>query len=193
MRAAQQPLIVATRNEHKLAELRRMLPDVTLEALPEGIESPEENGASFAENALIKAQAAARATSRAAIADDSGLEAEALGGRPGIHSARYAGAHGDDAANLRKLLGEVPAGSALRYVCVLAYVEPGGAEETFEGYCTGTRAHVPRGEGGFGYDPIFVPDADDGVRTMAELTAAEKDAISHRGAALRAFSSWLRV
>lgn len=186
-------LVVATRNAHKLAELSRMLPGVELLALPGNVVLPEETGTTFAENALIKARAAARATGRAAIADDSGLEADALGGRPGIHSARYAGSHGDDGANLSKLRAEVPAGSGLRYACVLAYAEPGGVERTFPGHSAGVMAVAARGNGGFGYDPVFVPGSDAGGRTMAELSPAEKDAISHRGTALRAFAAWLDV
>ncbi|MGB2710941.1 MAG: non-canonical purine NTP pyrophosphatase, partial [Conexibacter sp.] len=118
--------------------------------------------------------------------------AAALGGRPGIRSARYAGERASDAENLAKLLREAPAGSALAYVCALAYVEPrSGAEQLFEGRCTGTLAQTPRGAGGFGYDPAFVPDDDAGERTMAELSDAEKDAISHRGRAGRALLAWL--
>ena len=180
-------LLLATRNAHKLREFARLLPGVELDGLPQGLESPEETGETYAENALIKARAAARATGRVAIADDSGVEAEALGRRPGVRSARYAGETASDGENLAKLRAEVPAGSALRYVCVIARVTPDGGEELFEGACEGTMAPEARGERGFGYDPIFVP-ADDVAqgRTMAELDDAEKDAISHRGRAARA-------
>jgi XTP/dITP diphosphohydrolase len=184
-------LVLATRNDHKLREFRRLLGDLQIDALPDDVELPHETGTTYSENAFLKARAAAAATGRTAIADDSGVEAEALGGRPGIHSARFAGPAADDAANLAKLLDEAPAGSGLRYVCVIAHVEPGGAEREFEGTCAGTLAAEPRGDRGFGYDPAFVPHDAGGGRTMAELTDAEKDAISHRGRAARALRSWL--
>lgn len=189
-------LVVATRNAHKLRELERIVAragaDVALELLPDDVTLPPEDGETFAANALGKARAAAAATRRPAIADDSGIEAAALGGRPGVRSARFAGPDADDAANLAKLLREAPAGSALAYVCALAYVDPAsGVERVFEGRCTGTLAARPRGERGFGYDPAFIPDDDAGERTMAELDDAEKDAISHRGRALRALLDWL--
>ncbi len=184
-------LLLATRNAHKLREFGRLLPGVELDGLPADGEGPAETGETYAENALIKAHAAARATGRAAIADDSGIEAEALGWQPGVRTARYAGENAGDAENLAKLHDEAPAGSPLRYVCVIAHVTPQGAERLFEGRCTGTLAPHPRGTGGFGYDPLFVPDDAPG-RTMAELSDAEKDAISHRGHAARALLAWLR-
>jgi XTP/dITP diphosphohydrolase len=183
-------LLLATRNAHKLREFERLLPGVALDPLPDEAESPEETGETYAENALIKARAAAEATGRTAFADDSGIESEALGWRPGVRTARYAGEHATDAENLAKLHQEAPAGSNLRYVCVIAHVTPEGAEHVFEGRCTGTLAATPSGAGGFGYDPLFVPDEAAG-RTMAELTDAEKDAISHRGNAARALLAWL--
>jgi XTP/dITP diphosphohydrolase len=128
-----------------------------------------------------------------AIADDSGIEAYALGGRPGVYSARFAGEGASDEENLAKLLREVPGDGDRRvaYVCALAYVEPGGEEHVVEGRCEGLLTTEPRGSGGFGYDPAFVPaDRDDG-RTMAELSPEEKDAISHRGRAARALREWL--
>ena len=185
-------LVLATRNEHKLRELGRMLDGVALEPLPEGVTLPPEDGDTFAANALGKARAAAAALGRPAIADDSGIEAEALGGAPGIRSARYAGPAATDAENLAKLRAEAPPGSGLRYVCVMAYAEPGGEERTFEGICGGTLAADARGSGGFGYDPAFLPDDVADGRTMAELSDAEKDAISHRGRAARALLGWLR-
>jgi XTP/dITP diphosphohydrolase len=185
-------LVLATRNEHKLRELGRMLDGVELEPLPDGVALPPEDGDTFAANALGKARAAAAALGRAAIADDSGIEAEALAGAPGIRSARFAGPAATDAENLAKLRAEAPAGSGLRYVCVMAYAEPGGAERTFEGACRGTLAADARGSGGFGYDPAFLPDDVGDGRTMAELSDAEKDAISHRGRAARALLAWLR-
>jgi XTP/dITP diphosphohydrolase len=185
-------LVLATRNQHKLRELGRMLDGVELEPLPDGVTLPPEDGDTFAENALGKARAAAAALGRAAIADDSGIEAEALGGAPGIRSARFAGPAATDAENLAKLRAEAPPGSRLRYVCVMAYAEPDGEVRTFEGACTGTLAADARGSGGFGYDPAFLPDDRGDGRTMAELSDAEKDAISHRGRAARALLAWLR-
>jgi XTP/dITP diphosphohydrolase len=185
-------LVLATRNEHKLRELGRMLDGVALEPLPDGVSLPPEDGATFAANALGKARAAAAALGRAAIADDSGIEAAALAGAPGIRSARYAGPAASDAENLARLRAEAPAGSRLRYVCVMAYASADGAVRTFEGACTGTLAAEARGSGGFGYDPAFLPDDVPDGRTMAELSDAEKDAISHRGRAARALLAWLR-
>jgi len=184
--------VLATRNDHKVRELGRVLgPLVDVEPLPDGVELPPETGTTFAENALIKARAAAAATGGAAIADDSGIEAAALGGGPGVRSARYAGERATDAENLARLRAEAPAGSGLRYVCVIAHVGPDGAEELFEGVCTGTMSAEARGTRGFGYDPVFLPDGDHGGRTMAELDDAEKDAVSHRGRAARALAAWL--
>src|SRR5215213_10221838 len=160
-----------------------------LDPLPDHVTLPPETGTTFADNALGKARAAAAATGREAVADDSGIEAAALRGSPGVWSARYAGEGASDEENLAKLLSEVPAGGDRRvaYVCALAYVEPGGREELVHGRCEGTLALEPRGDGGFGYDPAFVPDDYPGdSRTMAELTEREKDAISHRGRAARA-------
>jgi XTP/dITP diphosphohydrolase len=184
-------VVLATRNAHKLREFQRLLPDTPLEPLPDEVELPLETGETFEANALIKARAAAQATGVPAIADDSGIEADALGGRPGVRSARYAGKDATDAENLDKLRAEVPAGSGLRYVCAVAYVEPGGEPRTVEGSCAGVMAEAPRGEGGFGYDPVFVPADGDGTRTMAELSDAEKDRISHRGRAVREAAAWL--
>ena len=181
-------LVLATRNEHKLRELSELMRPYELDALPADVELPPETGTTFADNALAKARAAAAAAGRPAIADDSGIEAAALGGAPGVWSARYAGEGATDEENLEKLLREVPADGDRRvaYVCALAYVEPGGREEIVHGRCEGTLAGEPRGEGGFGYDPAFVPDDFNGDdRTMAELTPIEKDAISHRGRAAR--------
>jgi XTP/dITP diphosphohydrolase len=188
-------ILVATRNEHKLRELRELLPGVELDPLPPEIDLPPEEWESFAENALGKARAAQVATGRPAIADDSGIEAHGLDGRPGIRSARYAGEHATDAENLAKLLEEVGRQDNRRvaYVSVIALVDEGANESIFEGRCEGTLATEPRGTGGFGYDPAFIPDdtgADD-ERTMAELSAEEKNAISHRGRAARALATHL--
>jgi XTP/dITP diphosphohydrolase len=179
-------LVLATRNGHKVREFAMLLRGVEVEPLPEGVVLPPETGDSFAANALPKARAAADATGEPSFADDSGIEAAALGGAPGVRSARFAGEHATDADNLARLIAEVPPGSPLTYVCVIALVDPrAGEERTFTGRCTGTMADAPRGDGGFGYDPIFVPDDRDDGRTMAELSQAEKDAISHRGRAAR--------
>jgi XTP/dITP diphosphohydrolase len=192
--AAERSLVLGTRNPHKVREVARLLAPagVTVEALPPHVELPPETGETFEANALPKARAAAADTGQAAIADDSGIEAEALGGAPGVRSARYAGPGADDEQNVAKLVSEVPSGSRLRYVCALAYVDPAtGQEEVFFGYCPGRMAPRRRGSGGFGYDPVFLPDEMADGRTMAELPDPEKDAISHRGNAARAFLSWL--
>jgi XTP/dITP diphosphohydrolase len=187
--------VVATRNEHKLRELAEVLDSLELVPLPDRVELPPELGQTFADNALAKARAAHAATGLAAIADDSGIEALALGGLPGVHSARYAGPEASDQENLDLLRRELADATdrSVAYVCALAYVDEHGADELFEGRCEGQLAAHPRGSGGFGYDPAFVPD-DTGPgdqRTMAELSAAEKHAISHRGRAARALASWL--
>jgi XTP/dITP diphosphohydrolase len=184
-------VILATGNRHKLAEMRELLPGVELEPLPEGFEMPPETGDSFEANALIKARAAHAASGgKQVLADDSGIEAEDLGGAPGIYSARYAGEDADDETNLAKLLREVDAAGGNRraaYVCVLALIGPDGSERLFEARCEGYLLREERGSGGFGYDPAFVPDetGPEDPRTMAEISAAEKHAISHRGKAAR--------
>jgi XTP/dITP diphosphohydrolase len=188
-------LVLASRNAHKARELGALLAPWTLEPLSDDVELPPETGLTFGENAAVKALSAARGTRRPAVADDSGIEAAALGGAPGVRSARYAGEGASDEENLTKLLREVPPDGDRRvaYVCALAYVDPaeGTAPRLFEARCEGTLAEAPRGEGGFGYDPAFVPaDIGDG-RTMAELSQEEKDAISHRGRAARALAAWL--
>jgi XTP/dITP diphosphohydrolase len=187
-----QRLLLATRNEHKRREFARLLPGFQVDALPDEVTLPPEDGHTFEDNALGKARAAAAATGRASIADDSGIEAVALDGAPGVRSARYAGEGASDEQNLAKLLREAPAGSALAYVCSLAYVDPvAGVERVFAGRCTGRLADSPRGEGGFGYDPAFLPDDEPGGVTMAQLSDERKDAISHRGRALRTLHAWL--
>jgi len=191
-------LVLATRNEHKRREFARVFAArtagrrVRLLALPASVALPPEHAPTFAENALPKARAAATGTGQMSIADDSGIEAAALGGAPGIHSARFAGEHATDEENLDKLLREAPAGSAVEYVCALACVDPAtGTERVFEGRCSGRLAAAPRGERGFGYDPAFLPDDGPAGLTMAELSDAQKDAISHRGRAARAMLEWL--
>jgi XTP/dITP diphosphohydrolase len=188
-------IVLATRNEHKRRELGEILTGVELVPLPVGVELPAEDGATFADNAVIKARAAHEATGEPAIADDSGIESRALGGRPGVRSARYAGPEASDADNLELLLRELDGAGdrAVAYVCVIAYVGRDGEERLFEGRSEGELAREPRGSGGFGYDPAFVPadTGPDDQRTMAELEAAEKHAISHRGRAARALAAWL--
>jgi XTP/dITP diphosphohydrolase len=190
-------LLLATRNEHKLRELREALPGVGIDPLPPEVELPPEKGETFAENALGKARAAHAATGRTAIADDSGIEAYGLAGRPGVRSARYAGENATDEENLAKLLEEVGAQQDRRvaYVCAIALADEDGSESLFEGRCEGTLARDPRGSGGFGYDPAFLPDdtGPDDERTMAELAPAEKHTISHRGRAARKLAAHLGI
>jgi len=189
-------VILATGNRHKLAEMEELLPTVELRPLPSGFEMPPEDGDSFEANALIKARAARAATGAVVIADDSGIAAEDLGGAPGIYSARYAGEGATDEVNLDKLLREVDAAAGNRraaYVCAIALIDAEGAEHVFEADCEGRLLAERRGEGGFGYDPAFVPDdtGPDDDRTYAELSAAEKNAISHRGRAVRKLAEHL--
>jgi XTP/dITP diphosphohydrolase len=185
-------LLLATHNEHKRREFARLLAGYEVDVLSDEVELPPENGETFVENALGKARAAAGATGAVTIADDSGIEARALGGAPGVRSARYAGERASD--DLAKLLREAPAHSGLAYVCALVYVDPrAGVERVFEARCTGTLAAQPRGVGGFGYDPAFLPDQGSEGLTMAELSDEQKDAISHRGGAARALLEWLRT
>jgi XTP/dITP diphosphohydrolase len=183
-------LVLATHNAHKLVEVSRLLRpfELTVVALPRELILPPELGETYAANALVKAQAASGALRRPVIADDSGIEAAALDGRPGVRSARFAGERATDGENLDKLIAEVPAGSGLRYVCALAFAH-GVDERVFCGACRGTMAAAPAGQGGFGYDPVFVPEEMPG-RTVAELEDGEKDQISHRGHAVRDFARW---
>lgn len=188
-------LICATRNDHKLRELSQILSGVELVPLPESVELPPEDGVTFEANALIKARATHAACGEAALADDSGIAAEALGGRPGVRSARFAGEDASDEENLSLLVSEL-AGQADRrvaYVCALAHIGTDGTETVVEARCEGTLILEPRGERGFGYDPAFVPDDTDpgDDRTMAELSDDEKHAISHRGRAARLLSGRL--
>jgi XTP/dITP diphosphohydrolase len=187
-------VVVATRNQGKVAELRRILAPydvdlVDIDAFPD-VPDVAETGETFAANALLKAHAVADATGLVAVADDSGLSVDALNGMPGILSARWSGRHGDDAANLQLVLAQladVPderRGAA--FVCAAAAAAPDGRELVVEGRLTGSLIRAPRGHNGFGYDPVFVPDG--GEQTTAELSAADKDAISHRGQAFRALA-----
>jgi XTP/dITP diphosphohydrolase len=189
-------LIFATGNRHKLRELSELLPGVELEPLPDDVNLPPEDGESFAEIALEKARVAHRETGEAAVADDSGIGATGLGGRPGIHSARYGGEGASDEENLEKLLRAVSAAGEDRgafYTCALALVEADGTEHVFEARWDGYLVEEPRGSGGFGYDPAFVPDdtGPDDRRTASELSDAEKNAISHRGRAARMLAAHL--
>jgi XTP/dITP diphosphohydrolase len=184
-------LILASGNAKKRAEILAILDGLEVEVVPMtdlGLEGPEEDGATFEENALKKARTVAAAAGEPAIADDSGLEVDALGGAPGIRSARYAGPGASDrdnnAALLRALDGVPAARRTARFVCAAALVTPAGEEHVERGTMAGRILDSPRGRGGFGYDPYFVPEGEQ--RTSAELEPAEKDAISHRGAALRA-------
>ncbi|RPF22397.1 RdgB/HAM1 family non-canonical purine NTP pyrophosphatase [Myceligenerans xiligouense] len=200
-------LVIATHNRKKLVELRTILAGSGVE-LPDGglvtsgeIGAPEpvEDGVTFAANALVKARAVCAATGLAAVADDSGLAVDVLGGSPGIFSARWAGRHGDDQANLDLLLAQLadvnPEHRAAGFVCAAALVTPDGTEEVRTGEMRGVLTRAPRGTNGFGYDPILVPDRQapspdgtPGTRTAAELDPEEKNAISHRGTAFRALA-----
>ena len=192
-------LVLATRNEGKVVELRAILAGeldvelVGMGAYPQ-VGDIAETGVTFVENATLKAAAVAQATGLPALADDSGLAVDVLGGAPGVFSARWAGRHGDDRANLQLLLAQladVPddhRGAA--FVCAAAFALPGGEVVTREGRFAGTLTRVARGENGFGYDPILQVEGD--TRTAAELTPAEKNAISHRGKAFRALASEVR-
>ncbi|MBO3084590.1 RdgB/HAM1 family non-canonical purine NTP pyrophosphatase [Cellulomonas fengjieae] len=189
-------LVLATHNAHKVGELRAILAPVLPDLDPAsvvgardvGAPEPVEDGLTFAENALIKARALAAFTGLPAVADDSGLSVDVLGGAPGIFSARWAGGHGDDAANLELLLAQLADIAAphrgARFVCAAALVTPDGFEHVETGTLEGTLATEPRGTGGFGYDPILVPVGES--RSCAELSPEEKNAISHRGTAFRA-------
>jgi XTP/dITP diphosphohydrolase len=193
-------LVLATGNARKLTELARILAeehaDVSLASLAEFPGAPDvaETGATFADNARLKARAIAEFTRLPTVADDSGLSVDALGGMPGVLSARWSGRHGDDEANLQLVLAQladVPdARLGARFVCAAALVVPGGSEQVAEGVVTGHLIRAPRGSNGFGYDPIFVPDGYD--ITTAEMDPADKDKISHRGRALRGLAPVIR-
>jgi len=186
-------VVLATANAGKVVEMRRLLaaqaPDVEVLGLAdvEAYEPGPETGATFAENALAKAREAVEATGLPAVADDSGLTVDALNGMPGVLSARWAGRHGDDRANLELVLGQVadvPDGRrGAGFVCAAAWALPDGRSEVVHGEVRGTLLRAPRGTGGFGYDPLFVPEGLQ--QTSAELSPEDKDRISHRGQALR--------
>lgn len=182
-------VVLATHNAHKVAELQAILaglPIVLRSGSELAVPDVEETGETFADNALLKARACVAATGAPSIADDSGLVVDALGGAPGVRSARYAGRHGDDAANLALLIERMAAHArrSARFVCAAALVLPDGTEVVEEGVMEGSIVDEPRGTGGFGYDPAFVATGQ--TRTNAELSPDEKHAISHRGAAFRA-------
>lgn len=190
--------VLASANAGKLRELAALLAPFSLQLLPQselGIHPAAETGTTFLENALLKAHHAARHAHLAALADDSGLEVDALGGRPGVWSARFAGAGASDEQNLRLLLAEldgVPEGyRQARYQCVIVWVRSVGDQTPLIAHGTwqGRIALAPRGQGGFGYDPVFLPAGEH--RTAAELSDAEKNAVSHRGQALRALVAML--
>ena len=195
-------IVLATRNGHKVREVQTILADLIAELDLEIVgmgEFPDvadvvETGVTFAQNATLKAVAAAKATGLPALADDSGLAVNVLGGAPGVFSARWAGTHGQDRANLELLLGQlydVPDEQrSAAFVCVAAIALPNGTVVLRQGQMPGMLAREPRGDNGFGYDPILVVDGDS--RTAAELTFEEKNVISHRGKAFRALSADLR-
>ena len=188
-------IVLATRNQGKVREMREAFSGLPVEVVSLSdvgeIEEPVEDGETFLDNARLKARYYAEATGCACVADDSGLEVQALGGAPGVHSARYAGAHGDDGANNAKVLAELERldlrESPAAYRCALVYAEPDGTQElTALGSCEGVFHGPARGEGGFGYDPYFyLGQPPFAGRTMAELSLEEKDTLSHRGLALK--------
>lgn len=188
-------MIIATHNAHKLDELRRILIPLNIEAVTDtdlGITLTEadETGTTFAENAFIKAQLACRESGLPAIADDSGLCIDALGGEPGVYSARYAPVGQRKATVLRALEGVEDQKRSAHFESAVCCVFPNGDTVTARGVCHGHIGHEPRGEGGFGYDPIFVTENG---KTFAQLTAQQKDEISHRGRALRDFAVQLQA
>jgi XTP/dITP diphosphohydrolase len=184
-------IVLASRNAHKIVELRRMAPEIEWVPMPAELPDPPETGDTFEANALQKARFVFEATGDVCLADDSGLEVDALGGRPGVYSKRYS-EQGTDAANNALLLAELAERTdrGARYRCVIAVVGA-GVERVAAGACEGAIGFSGRGSGGFGYDPLFLPVATPG-RTMAELSATEKDAVSHRGAAMAHLPGLLR-
>jgi XTP/dITP diphosphohydrolase len=191
-------IVLATRNKKKVEEIKRIFGGqdirfVTLDAFPD-CPDVEEDKKTFRANAVKKAVHVARFTNCPAIADDSGLEVFALGGAPGVFSARYAGAEADDKKNVRKLLAEMKhlkrEERKARFVCCIALALPDGRHKTFTGYARGSIGNRPRGSNGFGYDPLFYPEGY--MQTFAEMTAAEKDFLSHRGKSLRKVCSYLK-
>ena len=194
-------VVIATNNAHKVAEISTALDFEGWEFLTlsecEPYPEPEEDADTFAGNARIKALAAHEATGYAALADDSGLEVDALNGEPGVYSARYAGTHGDDDANNAKVLsgmeGVPDEKRTARFVCALSFIDEDGTEVTARGTIEGRIGHELRGSEGFGYDPMFLPDEFGYMKTLAEVSQAEKNAISHRGNALRELKAKLEL
>ena len=194
-------LVLGSRNAHKLRELSSLLAPHDLEPLPQEVVLPPETGETFAENALTKARTTASATGGVALGEDSGIVVAALGGAPGIRSSRYAGEHATDQQNLIKLLEAMSSAEdrSAAYVCALAFAEPGGEGRLFEASCEGRLAHRPVGSGGFGYDPIFIPedlpeqDSSGEDLTMASLAPEQKNMISHRGRAASLLLEWLAL
>lgn len=189
--------VLASKNEKKLEEMRSILSELGVEVLSEaqaGVDvTVEETGTTFEENALLKAGAVMKASGLPAIADDSGLCVDALGGAPGVYSARYGGEDMDDAARCRLVLENIRGqlSRACGFVCAVCCAFPNGETLTAKGECRGTLAYAPQGENGFGYDPVFfLPEKK---KTFAQLTAEEKSQVSHRGKALRAFAKALRA
>jgi XTP/dITP diphosphohydrolase len=184
--------IIATHNEHKLSELKRILEPLQIDAVTAELDEVEETGLTFAENAFLKADAACRQTGMPAVADDSGLMVDALDGAPGVYSARYAGENASDMDRIQKLLQnlkDVRKGKrTAKFVCAICCVFPNGDIITAHGECAGTIALEPHGKDGFGYDPIFLVNG----KSFAQLTAQEKDRISHRGRALKEFADRLQ-
>ena len=189
-------LVLATRNPGKISEIKALLPGVRVAPAASftGCPEPEETGRTFEENALIKARAVSLYTGKTALADDSGLEVDALDGAPGVHSARYAGRDPTDQDNIRRLLGALDgisdAERTARFRCVMAVVVPDGRTWTVEGACEGRILQAPRGDAGFGYDPLFVPEGYE--NTFAELDAGVKNRISHRALALQRIADVLK-
>ena len=201
MRPSPSRLVLATKNPGKVREILQICSDWPVtwltdqDAVAQGLGWPEveETGRTYLENALLKARAAANATGLPALADDSGIEVDALGGKPGIHSARFAGQHASDQENLRLVVERItevpPEARTARYRCIAACAWPDGRHRWAEGECEGLLILEPRGSGGFGYDPVFVPQGGD--RTMSELSPERKNAISHRGRAFGALRALL--
>ncbi len=192
-------IVIATRNKRKLEEMRRIgrgwaIAFLSLDDFPD-CPPVDEDGETFEANAVKKALSVSAWTGKHAVADDSGLEVDALGGAPGVRSARYAGPHSGDRENLEKLLNELRSVEGeqrgARFVCSVAFAAPGGSVKTFRGTVRGRIGTEPLGENGFGYDPVFYPEGH--LRTFAEMSDAEKDAISHRGKALRDLGQYLRT
>ncbi len=186
-------IILATHNKHKQEELSRMLSGiVTVASLPDDFPEIEETGVTLAENAIIKARAVYSQLRLPSLADDTGLEVESLGGAPGVYTARYAGEHATYGDNCKKLLHELSNSTNRKalFKTVLCYIDSNEEEYLFEGIVTGLISTSEKGNGGFGYDPVFIPDVSDGL-TFAEMTIEQKNLISHRARAINSFVEWI--